>query len=101
MADDDQRQRLARDRGEKARSIIESALWVECWDLYEQRLMQEFQNCKTDDVSRLQQIKMLHLAGKAAKSHLEAVMVDGKVAEKNLEFTERESRLKRLIRAVK
>jgi hypothetical protein len=93
--------REARLRGEKAQAILESPLWLECWNLYEQRLMQEFQNCKTDDVSRMQQIKMLHLAGKAAKSHLEAVMVDGKVAEKNLEFAERESRLKRLIRAVK
>jgi hypothetical protein len=88
-------------RGEKAQAILESPLWLECWDLYEQRLMQEFQNCRTDDVSRMQQIKMLHLAGKAAKSHLEAVMADGKFAEKNIEFTERESRLKRLIRAVK
>jgi hypothetical protein len=87
--------REARLRGEKAQAILESPLWLECWDLYEQRLMQEFQNCRTDDVSRMQQIKMLLLAGKAAKSHLEAILKDGEFAAKNIEFQE-QSRLKKV-----
>jgi ribosomal protein S15P/S13E len=82
-------------RGEKAQAILESPLWMECWDIYEQRLMQEFQSCKTDDVSRMQQIKMLLLAGKAAKSHLEAILKDGEFAAKNIEFQE-QSRLKKV-----
>lgn len=96
---DDQREALR--RGEKARAILESPLWLEAWEIYEQRLMLDFQNCKSDDVSRLQQIKMLHLAGKAAKSHLEAILSDGKFAEKNIEFIERQPRIKRMLAAIK
>lgn len=88
-------------RGEKAKAILESPIWIECWEIYEQRLMAEFANCKSDDVSRLQQIKMLHHAGKAARAHLEAVLTDGKVAEKNIEFLEKQPRLKRMLSILK
>lgn len=94
-------QREALIRGEKARAILESPLWAEAWAVYNDRLQKDFDNCKSDDVSRLQQIKMLHLAGKAARSHLEAILADGKFAEKNIEFIERQPRLKRMLAAIK
>jgi hypothetical protein len=43
----------------------------------------------------MQQIKMLLLAGRAAKSHLEAILKDGEFAAKNIEFQE-QSRLKKV-----
>lgn len=94
-------QREALLRGETARAILESPLWLEAWEIYEQRLMVEFGNCKSDDVSRLQQIKMLHHAGKAAKAHLEAILADGRFAEKNIEFLEKQPRLKRMLSILK
>lgn len=96
---DEHAQREAFQRGEKARAILESDLWLECWALYEARIVEEFKACRTDDVARMQQLKMLHLAGIAAQKHLEAVLTDGKFASANIEFVEKENRFKRAAKA--
>lgn len=98
---DDLKQREAEQRGEKARAILESPLWQESWAIYENRLLDEFKACKTDDVSRLQQLKMLHLAGVAARSHLEAILADGKFAAQDLQFKAQQSRFQRVLQAIK
>lgn len=98
---DQQRQEQAAIRGDKARRILETEEWKEAWNVYEARILDEFKACKSDDVSRMQQLKMLHLAGVAAKSHLESLVANGEFAKKDLEFKERESRMKRVVRAFK
>ena len=101
MVDDIPQQREAQLRGEKAKAILESPIWEEAWKVYEDRLLEEFKGCKTDDLPRLQQIKMLHLAGIAAKKHLEAIVTDGKFAAKNIEFAEKRSKLSRVVTALR
>lgn len=88
LEQDIQQQRKNAIRGEDARRILESSLWAETWSLYEDRILDEFKACRTDDVSRMQQLKMLHLAGIAARAHLETILADGKFAAKDLEFKE-------------
>lgn len=84
-------------RGEKARQILESPLWQEAWKVYEERILQEFRECKSDDTARLTQLKALHLAGTAAQKHLEAIVTDGKIAAQAL--TQERSRISRLFRS--
>lgn len=86
-------------RGHKAAQILEDPLWKECWEIYESRILEEFKNCKSDDTSRMQQLKMLHLAGLAARKHLESIMEDGKFAQADLEFRKPRplERLKRVL----
>lgn len=102
MIDDTGIQRDALERGNKARGILESPLWAEVWAIYEQRILDEFKACKSDDTSRMQQLKMLHLAGVAAQKHLESILEDGKFAAHDLAFKEQQKpglmeRLKRVI----
>ena len=99
--DDTQKQQEATVRGQKAQAILESELWQESWAIYESRLLDEFKACKTDDLPRLQQLKMLHLAGVAAKSHLEAILAEGKFATQDLEFKAQQSRFRRVLEAIK
>ncbi len=99
--DDTAQQRESLRRAEKAAAILESPLWDEAWKLYEERLMQQFNDCKSDDIARLQQIKMLHLAGNAARKHLEALIVEGKFAVKNIEFQEKRSLRDRVVSILK
>lgn len=99
--DDTAKQREAQLRGDKAKAILESPLWLEAWAIYESRILDDFKACKTDDVSRLQQLKMLHLAGIAARSHLEAILADGRFAAQDLEFKAQQSRFKRVLEAIK
>lgn len=89
LHEDIENQRIAAARGDGARKILESDLWLECWAIYESRIMTEFASCKSDDVSRLQQLKMLHLAGAAARAHLESIIADGKFATQDLAFKEK------------
>jgi hypothetical protein len=100
VTDDELKQREAQIRGEKAKAILESSVWQESWAVYETRLMDEFKACKSDDVSRLQQLKMLHLAGVAARSHLEAILVDGRFASQDIEFKAQQSRFRRVLEAI-
>jgi hypothetical protein len=44
---------------------------------------------------------MLHLAGVAARSHLEAILVDGRFASQDIEFKAQQSRFRRVLEAVK
>ena len=99
--DDTARQQEAQLRGEKAKAILESPLWLEAWSVYETRLLDEFKACKSDDISRMQQLKMLHLAGVAARSHLEAILADGKFAAQDLAFKAQQSRFQRVLEAIK
>lgn len=100
MIDDVGVQRDALARGEKARKILDSDLWMECWATYETRLLDEFKACKSNDTDRLVQLKMLHLAGVAAKSHLESILAEGDFAAKDLEFKEKTGFMARLKRAL-
>lgn len=94
VQEDAAKQRDASFRGEKAERILESDIWQECWTIYESRLMDEFKACKSDDTSRMQQLKMLHLAGVACRSHLEAILKDGRFAARDLEFKEKRGLLR-------
>jgi hypothetical protein len=99
--DDTHVQQEAQHRGDKAKLILESPLWQECWAIYETRLLDEFKACKSDDLSRMQQLKMLHLAGVAARSHLEAILAHGKFATQDLEFKAKQSRVQRVLEAIR
>ena len=97
MIDDSYSQHKALERGDKARAILENDIWQEAWKVYEERILQDFRTCKSDDVSRLQQLKMLLLAGEAAKKHLEALVAEGKFAAADLTFKqEKQPLLKRI-----
>jgi hypothetical protein len=89
------------ERGDRAKKFLESEEWIGAWAAYEAKLLQEFKACASHDVSRLQQIKMLQLAGEAAKSHLERLMVDGQFAAKNIEFQAKQTRMQRVMQAIK
>ena len=88
-------------KGDRARKFLESDEWKEAWSLYNDRLYAEFKACPSENKDRLQQIKMLQLAGDAAKAHLERLMVDGQFAQKDIEFQAKQSRLTRVLAAIK
>jgi hypothetical protein len=88
-------------KGGRAKHILESPEWIEAWAKYEATLLQDFRDCKSDDISRLQQLKMLHLAGVAARSHLESLVANGNFAAKNLEFQAKPPFINRVLNAIK
>lgn len=97
MIDDSYNQRLALEKGDKARAILESEVWQEAFKVFEDRILQDFRTCRSDDTSRMQQLKMLLLAGEAAKKHLEALMSEGRFAAADLTFKqEKKPLLKRV-----
>lgn len=76
-------------RAERARKMIESDVWVEAFATYRDRIMQEIEKADSGDEKTVMHLKRLLTAANAAKSHLESLMVDGKVALKTMEFQQK------------
>lgn len=84
-------------RADRARKIIESDIWLEAWDTYSDRILQAFQEAKSDDAETIMQLKRLQVSAAAARKHFEALMVDGKVAMKQIELVQKKPFLKRIL----
>lgn len=72
-------------RGEDARRIIESPIWLEAWETYRTRLLLQIESADSAEQELVMHCKRLLTAARAARAHLEAVLVDGKVAQKQIE----------------
>ena len=83
-------------RADRARKIIESDIWMEAWDTYRDRIMVEFERAKSNDTDTIMQLKRLLVSVNAAKAHFEALMVDGKIASKNIELLQKKPLLQRV-----
>jgi hypothetical protein len=73
-------------RAEQARMILESPVWIEAWELFRAGTLSIIEAAQSDDVDRVMQAKRLLFAGSAARTHLEALIGKGKVAQKDIEM---------------
>ncbi len=67
-------------RAEQARQIIESPVWIEAWETYRERTLQLIESADSNETEKVMQAKRLLAAGTAARKHLEALLVEGKMA---------------------
>lgn len=82
-------------RAERARKFLESDVWQEAWTVYRERIVEAIDQADSSDTDKVMQLKRLMAASKAARTHLEALMIDGKVAAKHLELVQKKPFLKR------
>ena len=82
-------------RADRARKFIESDVWIEAWTVYRERIVEMIDAADSSETDKVMQLKRLMSSAKAAKAHLEALMVDGKVAAKHLELVQKRPFLKR------
>lgn len=82
-------------RAARAKGLIESDVWLEAWDTYRDRIIGEIEAADSSETEKIMQLKRLWVAANAARKHLEALMVDGKVAAKQLEMIQKRPFLKR------
>ena len=101
MTEDEQKQRLARDRGEKARAILESPAWSDAWEDFERFIFEQFRKTESRDVELLAHWKRMHVCGIQLKAFFERTMADGEFAAKALEFQEKRSKLSRVVTALR
>jgi hypothetical protein len=75
-------------RGRNAATIINDPLWAESWDIYHKRLHELIDKADSSQVEVIMQAKRLLHAGKAAKSHIESIFMDGKIAAETVRLDE-------------
>jgi hypothetical protein len=93
---DEGKERATLAKAERARKFLESEEWKEAWRLYRERALSVIENAKSNDSETIMHAKRLLTAAAAAKTHMEALMVDGQVAAKTLEMHEKKPLLKRV-----
>ena len=76
-------------KADRAKLFLNSAEWQEAWDTYRDRIMSEFEKAKSDETDKIMQLKRLLTAATAAKTHLETLIVDGRVASADLQLFEK------------
>lgn len=82
-------------RAARAKQFIESDIWLEAWDTYRDRIIGQIESADSSEADKIMQLKRLWVAANAARAHLEALMVDGKVAAKQMELMQKRPFLKR------
>lgn len=71
-------------RAEQARIVLDSAVWKEAWQLYRDRCLAIIESADSSATEVVMHAKRLLVAGQAAKSHLEALLTDGKIAAEQI-----------------
>lgn len=79
-----------RERGAKARQIIDSPLWVEAWTTLETRLTEAWKLSSTGAAERRELIYMQLTAAAEVRGHIETVLETGQLAEMQIDEHERE-----------
>lgn len=67
-------------RADAARQILEHSLWIEAWAAFRQKMLDDIEQASTDEVERILECKRMLVAATAARSTLEYVIQNGKVA---------------------
>lgn len=82
--------RQERERGARARQIIDSPLWDEAWTTLELRLMEAWKSSQSGMAERRELIYMQLRAAAEVRGHIETVLETGQLAEMQLDEHERE-----------
>ena len=91
-----------RERGDAARAILESPIWIEAWTAYRLRILELLEDAKSNDTDTVMHLKRLLKSGSDARAHLERIMKEGQISAKNIEVDEhRESLARRVANAWK
>lgn len=96
MSYDPLKDREAIARAARAQKFLESDEWQEAWTLYRERALSLIENAKSNDVESIMHAKRLLVAAAAAKTHLEVLMVNGKVAADTIKLHEKKPFLQRV-----
>jgi len=85
-------------RGHRAKQVLETDVYIDAWQAYEARLLEELANVdRTEEQAK--QLRALLIASRKAKGHLERIMRDGTHAAHELQLIERQSKFRSLFRA--
>jgi hypothetical protein len=82
--------------GDRAQQLIESDEWQAAWAAYRQRIFEEIEACPSDADAKILHLKRLLSAATGAKTHLERLITDGKLAKLDLEESRKRSKLFRV-----
>lgn len=74
-----------RDRGAKAKQIIENPLWVEAWDKIESGLTHRWQTSQKSDADLRENIYLQLDAARAVQKYFEQLVQTGELAEMQIE----------------
>lgn len=90
--DDELARRRERERGEKARLIVDSPLWDEAWKAIDSRLTQAWKNSTTEtgQAERRELIYHQIRATAEVRGYIEDLLVTGAMAEMQIDEHERE-----------
>jgi hypothetical protein len=85
-----------RELGSEAERFLSSEVWIDAWTAYRTRILEEIESAKSNDDETVMHLKRLLTAAIAARTHLERIMVEGKVAAKNIDIDEKRSLMRRV-----
>jgi hypothetical protein len=91
MNPDDESERLReRERGSKARQIVDNPLWAEAWTTLDAKLTDAWKASQTGMSERRELIYLQLRAAAEVRGHIETVLETGQLAEMQLDEHERE-----------
>lgn len=85
-----------REAGQEAERVLKSPAYIEAWDAYRLRILEEIEAAKSTEVEKVMHLKRLLTAAAAAKAHLERIMKEGVVAARAIELEEKRRGLRRV-----
>ena len=80
-------------KASRAAQILESDEWKEAFQAYKDRIFEEIEKAPSDAVERVLHLKRLLSAANGAKSHLERLVSEGKIAADSIDFEEKRRKL--------
>ncbi len=85
-----------REQGIAAEQVLKSSVWIEAWEAYRARILEEIEAAPSNGEHTVMHLKRLLAAATAAKLHLERIMKDGAIAAKNIELDERKTGIRKI-----
>ena len=82
--------------GNRAKHILESEEWNTAWSAYRNRILQLIEDADSRDTELVANLKRHLTAAKAAKSHLEQMIGDGRMAVEEIEFQKKQRLIDRI-----
>ena len=84
-----------RSRGDEAKRLLESKLWLEAWDSVRAVMLRKLEDLPQEDAQSVMGAKAVLSGMRLARQYMERVVADGVVAVKEIEQAERAKRIKR------
>jgi hypothetical protein len=81
-------------KANRTTAFLNSEEWKEAWEAYRQRIFMEIEKAASDDDKKVMHLKRLLSAATQARTYLEQIVDEGKIAAELIEFEEQQRKFR-------